>query len=203
MIKPVTSLLSAAASRLTGLALAITLLFAGASLADNSPINFIGPSVADSTCIGETSTYECDVDTWFACLHRKDSRLCGLLGLKDISFNPRHEPGTRQYLIIDALVYSSDFSNANPRDVPIFEFDYLKVRVLERACVSAHSGMTCDKSFSKAVYYLERPSDGFRLVGWSHEADATCGYHDDREESFAGECELFVSPRSKFRSWPY
>lgn len=184
-------------------ALVLQLFTVGTVSARDHVIKYSGSGAAGSDCIGDVSEIVCAVDTWIACLRRKDTALCGALGINGVKFRRGYKPNPIQYLVFDWIPRSHSFAVYNVRDKPIFDFDYMEVRVLQRECRGKKTATACSGKFSKAAYYFAKTDKRWRLVGWTHETDATCGYHDIDGERFEGECKLFVSQRPGFEIWPF
>ena len=177
--------------------------FAGTrpAIAAGPEIKVSGPKTLTSSCVGDVSSLDCAVDTWIACMQRRAAKLCGLVGIPDVKFKPKYRPATKQYIIFDFISRSPHNSSPNSRDQSVLPVEHWEVRVLVRECQSETAPHGCTGKFSKAAYYLGSVGANWRLLGWTHEADATCGYHDLDGERFDGDCKLFVERRPGFYPW--
>jgi hypothetical protein len=77
---------------------------AGTGMDDFDPaqIRIIAPTEATSTCIGDPRTPVCAVETFLACIERRDKRLCQRAVVFDFSF--AHSPAGTRYQVLSSRI---------------------------------------------------------------------------------------------------
>lgn len=144
----------------------------------------ITPTLADSTCIGNVSKPICAVETWIACYARSESRLCSLLGVNGMRFNPEGRADFVDYVIVDILpVTTTRIFSTNPERKLLRPGD-LEIRVMTRW---GNSGTIDQYSFFPEVYFLKRGGNAWRLAAWTNDVSVTCYY----AEAKTPPCKLY------------
>ena len=151
--------------RRVAIALALV-LFAGD--ADAGDVQRIGPSVASSACIGESSSARCASDTLMACIARATRALCARVGAEPPE--PMPAPRLIHYVVERESVIRQDQIADDLRDVAWFKPGYVLLEVLVRGC-GADEAACESEPWEDLQIYARQQGGTWRIVHWRSPGD--------------------------------
>ncbi|MBL8702985.1 MAG: hypothetical protein JNK67_31670 [Alphaproteobacteria bacterium] len=145
------------------LAAALAIRAAAASEMQN-----VGPGHASSTCVGESGSARCAVDTLMACFARASRSLCARIGAEPPDGAP--EPRRLEYVVERESVISADQITDDLREIAWFKPGFTLVELQIRSCKP--DAADCDsETWEDLQVYLRQQGPAWRVVHWRAPGD--------------------------------
>ena len=143
---------------------------------------------ATSTSIGDLSDHVCAIETWIACYARAEPRLCGLLGVIGMKFNPRGRVDISEYWIVDVLPVTAGHIPPRLRGKKWMVPGQIEIRTMKRW---GDAKTIMGYGFQPSVYYLKKVGNAWVLAAWTNDVSVTCSYPEPDHP----ECKLYFWDR--------
>lgn len=153
----------------------------------------VGPGIADSDCVGETSSPVCAVETWLACRARRDAELCARVTPQlEILFDPEVGQFVFEYQISAVQVILRKRITKGLADYGVEPGD-VEIRLRVRARLYKDENFITDLLF-KESYFLSPRNGNWIIVAWTDEnAPESCGgTWEYANQQYYRQCNIFI-----------
>ena len=158
--------------RFVAAALALALAPTAPAIAAEVPPQRIGPGVASSVCIGETTSPRCAADTLLACFARAQRALCERVGAAPP--DPMPAPRLLHFVLVREGVIRAAAPGAELPDLPWFRPGVTLLELNYRACPADETA--CGREpWEELQIYLRRAAAGWQVIHWHAPGDADQG----------------------------
>ncbi|MBF0167290.1 MAG: hypothetical protein HQL45_06625 [Alphaproteobacteria bacterium] len=127
---------------------------------DPKEVRVITPTTATSKCIGDPKTPICAVETFLACIERRDLQLCNIVGVNDIHLPD--QPGSVRYRILKSRILADKDIPKRLKNVSWLKPGYADITILLPDVRHPWCAEGCQKDFS-----AKPTGAGWSIASWA------------------------------------